>query len=142
MTETRQVIAAIGKIFENFFNQLSNLDDEQLQSIIEGKAEFIGYRLKAPKSSSPSLAPTLTPSMMEQWKEKLFSCTSREEGVDYIGGLTPVGKKKITIDQIIEFAGFLNCGLKKGKNNRGKLITLLVQHTLGAKLNRDAIHQR
>ena len=71
---------------------------------------------------------------MNTWKEQLFACRGKEDALQYVKGL------KLTNDGLKTFAAFLHCGLF-GAGNKEQIITAIVNGTVMAKLNAEAIHR-
>ena len=133
MADTQQFI----KVLKKMLKTLSELNDQDLQDILDGRADFIctlkDTKVKSAQTKAPK-AP-VDEAAMSEWKDKLYSFNSTAEGVQYLRQI-----KELTLPILKQFAGYLGVSALSGKNKEGK-ITSLVKYTLGSNLDRKGIRQ-
>ena len=127
MAEMKQVI----QVLRDILSDLAKLDDEKLQHLLDKTAKFKYFDanevVKTKKNKVSIDEPT-----MNTWKEQLFACRGKEDALQYVKGL------KLTNDGLKTFAAFLHCGLF-GAGNKEQIIAAIVNGTVMAKLNAEAI---
>lgn len=130
----KQVIDLVRKILLD----LSKLGDDQIQNLLDGTAKFRYFDpsevkpTKTKKEPKPKVVmdePTMT-----MWREQLLACKTKEDAIRYVQGL------KLTNEGLKTFAVFLHCGLF-GAGKKEQMITAIVNGTVMAKLNAEAIHR-
>lgn len=128
MAEMKQVI----QVLRDILSDLAKLDDEKLQHLLDKTAKFKYFDasevVKTKKNKVPD-EPT-----MNTWREQLFACKSKDEALQYVDGL------KLTGEGLKTFARFLHCGLF-GASKKAQIVTAIVNGTVMAKLNAEAIHR-
>lgn len=129
MAEMKQVI----QVLRDILSDLAKLDDEKLQHLLDKTAKFKYFDasevVKTKKNKVSIDEPT-----MNTWKEQLFACGGKEDALQYVKGL------KLTNEGLKTFAAFLHCGLF-GAGNKEQIIAAIVNGTVMAKLNAEAIHR-
>lgn len=100
MLDTKKFIKVVNKVIES----LGKLDEDQLQAILDGKAEFI---VKVPDTDPAE--------RMKRWKRELESCDSHAQGVAYISSNLKNAKGRLTRADLLAFAEFCDCPLDKRK---------------------------
>ncbi|MBQ9526267.1 MAG: hypothetical protein IJR68_01540, partial [Fretibacterium sp.] len=112
-------------------------NDQDLQDILEGRADFIctlkDTKVKSAQTKAPK-AP-VDEAAMSEWKDKLYSFSSTAEGVQYLKQI-----KELTLPILKQFADYLGSPLPS-RGKKDDLIVWLVDHTLGGVLNRKGIRQ-
>lgn len=133
MADTQQFI----KVLKKMLKTLSELNDQDLQDILEGRADFIctlkDTKVKSAQTKAPK-AP-VDEAAMSEWKDKLYSFSSTAEGVQYLKQI-----KELTLPILKQFADYLGSPLPS-RGKKDDLIVWLVDHTLGGVLNRKGIRQ-
>ena len=125
----KQVIDLVRKILSD----LSKLDDGQIQNLLDGTAKFKYFDPNEVKPSKKNKEP-MDESTMNMWRERLFACGNKEDALQYVKGL------KLTNEGLKAFAAFLHCGLL-GAGKKEQMITAIVNGTVMAKLNAEAIRR-
>lgn len=130
----KQVIDLIRKILSD----LSKLGDDQIQKLLEGTAKFKYFDSNEVKvTEKKRIVKTkvvMDDSTMSAWKERLFACQGKDEAIQYIESLP------LTVANLKEFAKYLRCSLF-GASKKAQVVTAIVNGTVMAKLNAEAIHR-
>lgn len=134
MAEMKQVI----QVLRDILSELAKLDDAQMENLLNKTAKFKYFDpsevkpTKTKKEPKPKVVmdePTMT-----MWREQLLACKTKEDAIRYVQGL------KLTNEGLKTFAAFLHCGLF-GAGKKEQMITAIVNGTVMAKLNAEAIHR-
>lgn len=134
MAEMKQVI----QVLRDILSELAKLDNAQMENLLNKTAKFKYFDpsevkpTKTKKEPKPKVVmdePTMT-----MWREQLLACKTKEDAIRYVQGL------KLTNEGLKTFAAFLHCGLF-GAGKKEQMITAIVNGTVMAKLNAEAIHR-
>lgn len=130
----KQVIDLVRKILSD----LCKLGDDQIQNLLDGTAKFKYFDPNEVKPTEKKKIVKLKAAMdaptMDAWKEHLFACQSKDEAIQYIESLP------LTVANLKEFAKYLRCSLF-GASKKAQIVTAIVNGTVMAKLNAEAIHR-
>ena len=129
MAEMKQVI----QVLRDILSDLAKLNDEQLQHLLDKTAKFKYFDASEVTKTKKNKV-TIDEPTMNTWKEQLFACKSKDEALQYVDGL------KLTGEGLKTFAKFLHCGLF-GASRKAQIVTAIVNGTVMAKLNAEAIHR-
>jgi hypothetical protein len=127
--ESKKIIDAIKKILTD----LSKLDEQQLEQIIDGSMKFKCEFPKArgtDKTNGSSATSVFAPAFKE-YKTALFSCTSRTDATKYLSGL------KMKVSDLKQFAKYLN--LKVPASGKDAILKAVVDQTVGFRLDSQAV---
>ena len=134
MSEMKAVIAAIKKMLTD----LSKLDDEQLEGVMNGtlkfKCESAARKAPSPTKGGARSESALDDAAFEQHKAALLAGASRAEATRY---LDQVGMKVIELKRFAKYLDLKNVPTS-GKDNITKAI---VDQTVGYRLDSKAVYE-
>jgi hypothetical protein len=128
MSETIDVKGVV-QLIRGILASVAKLSDEQLSALMIGKAKFKYFKPAEPKNK----AARLDVEQMDKIIAFLKGCNNKEEGEKYIT------EQKLTIADLKELLSHIE--IRSSSKKKGDIIAILLQSTIGVRLQFDSVQR-